>query len=166
MGTFFCMRHLCLQSKWLTMMEFTDVLQRRMFPQHLICPVDGGMDGAESLGIEHQLFMLFTYLGTACLQITFQTSQLVLILVWVLTNAPFIMCLHNCIIRILCQTNSIKQKVSDQSVAIKDFFNFRNIFIFYQGLEYGLDRSKENLPCKFTPLIGYSIFVNQSKSSK
>ena len=43
MGTFFSMRHLCLQSKWPTMMEITDVLQRIMFPQRLFCPVDGGM---------------------------------------------------------------------------------------------------------------------------
>ena len=43
MGTFFSTRHTCLQSKWPTMMEITDVLQRRMFPQSLFCPVDCGM---------------------------------------------------------------------------------------------------------------------------
>ena len=41
METFFSTIHLCLQSKWLTMMEITDVMQRRMFSQHLFCPVDG-----------------------------------------------------------------------------------------------------------------------------
>ena len=39
----FCTRHLCLQSKWPTMMEITDVSQRRMFPQRLFCPVDARM---------------------------------------------------------------------------------------------------------------------------
>ena len=43
MGTFFSTSHLCLQSKWLTVMEITDVLQRRMLPQHLFCPLDSRM---------------------------------------------------------------------------------------------------------------------------
>ena len=39
MGIFFCMRQLgCLQSKWLTtILEITDVSQRRMFPPFLVC---------------------------------------------------------------------------------------------------------------------------------
>ena len=43
MRAFFSTRHLCLQPKWQTMMEITDVLQRRMFPLRLFCPVDGSM---------------------------------------------------------------------------------------------------------------------------
>ena len=43
MGTFFSTRHLCLQSKWPTIMEITDVSQRRMLPWHLFCPVGGRM---------------------------------------------------------------------------------------------------------------------------
>ena len=43
MGIFFSTRHLCLKSKCLNMMEITDVLQRRIFPQHLFSPVDGRM---------------------------------------------------------------------------------------------------------------------------
>ena len=32
MGTFLSMKHLCLSSKWPTMMEITYALKRRMFP--------------------------------------------------------------------------------------------------------------------------------------
>ena len=47
MGTFLSMKHLCLQSTWLTMMEITDVSQRKMFPQvALILP------SIQSLGME------------------------------------------------------------------------------------------------------------------
>ena len=43
LGTFFSTRQLCLQSKWPTSMKITDVSYRRMFPWHLLCPVDCGM---------------------------------------------------------------------------------------------------------------------------
>ena len=43
MGTFFSTRHLCLQSKCLTMVEIVDVSQRRMFPQRRFCPENGRM---------------------------------------------------------------------------------------------------------------------------
>ena len=42
-GTFFSTRQPCLQSKWPTVTEITDVKQRRMFPQLIFCPVDGRM---------------------------------------------------------------------------------------------------------------------------
>ena len=35
--------HLCLQSKWSTILEIADIIQRRMFPQHSFCPVDSRM---------------------------------------------------------------------------------------------------------------------------
>ena len=43
MGTFFSARHLCLQSKWPTITEIKDVLQKRMFRQHYFFPIDGRM---------------------------------------------------------------------------------------------------------------------------
>ena len=44
MGTFFSNRQLCLQSKWLTITEITDVMQKRIFPQSLFCSVDGRIE--------------------------------------------------------------------------------------------------------------------------
>ena len=62
-GKFFSTRHLCLQSKWLNMMEITDISQRRMFLQCLFCPVDGRMI-AELLRILKLSYFLLQHLVT------------------------------------------------------------------------------------------------------